>query len=104
TSHQGLAWLLDTIDDLQPDVVTISFGWNDASFSDVPDREAIRTEWYVVATRWLIDHSQAFAHVTRWLRSSRANLAARVKPAPRVSEEEYVANFRQMVELVQAHH
>jgi hypothetical protein len=30
------------INQLQPDMVIASFGWNDASFSDVPDRDAIR--------------------------------------------------------------
>src|SRR5215813_2613518 len=52
TSHQGMAWLRRDIDALQPDLLIVSFGWNDVSFSDVPDREAIRTNWYVVATRW----------------------------------------------------
>lgn len=64
TSHQGLAWLRRDIENLQPDLLTASFGWNDVSFSDVPDSEAIRTNWYAVAVRWLIDHSQAFAHAT----------------------------------------
>ncbi len=99
TTHQGLAWLKRDIDDLQPDLVTISFGWNDASFSDVPDREAIRTEWYVVATRWMIDHSQAFAHITKWLRAKEAVAAKPQRPVPRVSQQEYLNNFRQMVAL-----
>lgn len=103
TSHQGLAWLRDQISNLEPDLLTISFGWNDASFSDVPDREAIRTEWYVVGTRWLIDHSQAFAHATKWLRAKQAKNNGPVKPAPRVSEQEYLANFQQMIELARAH-
>src|SRR5262249_54878478 len=42
TSHQGLAWLRRDIAVLEPDVLTVSFGWNDVSFSDVPDREAIK--------------------------------------------------------------
>ena len=42
TSHQGLAWLRHDIDYLQPDMVIVSFGWNDVSLSDIPDREAIR--------------------------------------------------------------
>ena len=69
TSHQGLAWLRRDIEHLNPDMVIASFGWNDASASDVADREAIDTRWYPVTIRWLIDHSQAFAHATRWLRS-----------------------------------
>jgi lysophospholipase L1-like esterase len=100
TSHQGLAWLSHEIDYLEPDLVIASFGWNDVSLSDAPDREAIRTDWYPVAVRWLIDHSQAFAHATRWLRSrSRASKPQDVKPVPRVSPAEYVNNFLAIINL-----
>jgi len=100
TSHQGLAWLRRDIDQLQPDLLTINFGWNDVSFSDVPDREAVRTDNTAVALRWLIDHSQAFAHATRWLRSRQSvNSTLRVRPAPRVSQQEYVANMLAMAQL-----
>ena len=84
TSHQGLAWLQRDIDRLKPDLLTISFGWNDASFSDVPDREAIKTNWRAVTVRWLVDHSQAFAHATHWLRSRQPSSAKVVRPTPRV--------------------
>jgi len=100
TSHQGLAWLRRDIDDLQPDLLIASFGWNDASFSDVPDREAIRTNWYAVTVRWLIDHSQAFAHATHWLRAKEAKARQQkqpgqpiVRPAARVSQQEYLNNM-----------
>lgn len=103
TSHQGLAWLRRDVDRLQPDLLTISYGWNDASFSDVSDREAIRTDKSAVALRWLVDHSQAFAHATRWLRSVPADQqAAPLRPAPRVSQQEFVANMLAMVQLAQA--
>lgn len=103
TSHQGLAWLRRDIDFLQPDLLVASFGWNDVSFSDRADRESIRTDWYVVGVRWLIDHSQAFAHMTRWLRSGeRPKGDSPVRPVPRVSAGEYVANFRAIVQLVRA--
>ena len=103
TSHQGLAWLRRDIDKLQPDLLTISFGWNDASFSDVPDREAIRTNTSAVSVRWLVDRSQAFAHATRWLRSKQSiQPGAPVRPGPRVSQEEYVANMLAMVQLAKA--
>jgi lysophospholipase L1-like esterase len=100
TSHQGLAWLRRDIDRLAPNLVVVGFGWNDSSFSDAADREAIRTNWYAVAVRWLIDHSQAFAHVTRWLRSGPApgNLSPR-RPVPRVSDQEYVNNIRAIAGL-----
>ena len=104
TSHQGLAWLRRDIDYLQPNLVIASFGWNDASLSDAPDREAIDTRWWPVTIRWLIDHSQAFAHATRWLRSR--NDAARPvarTPVPRVSQQEYVDNFNAIVRLAKDH-
>src|SRR6185369_10516288 len=103
TSHQGLAWLRRDIGYLQPDMVIASFGWNDASLSDVPDREAIDTRWWPVTIRWLIDHSQAFAHGTRWLRSrNQVKPGARV-PEPRVSQKEYVDNFKEIVRLAKDH-
>ena len=105
TSHQGLAWLRRDIDSLKPNLIVVSFGWNDASLGDVPDREAIRTTRSAVGLRWLIDHSQAFAHATRWLRSKQqpATQAARPRPQPRVSQEEYLSNLFAIEELAQQH-
>lgn len=103
TTHQGLAWLRRDIEWLQPDVVIASFGWNDASLSDVPDREAINTTWFPVTIRWLIDHSQAFAHLTRWLRSRNTTAAPKVTPMARVADSEYVNNFNAIVKLARDH-
>lgn len=103
TSHQGLAWLKRDIDYLQPDVVIASFGWNDVSISDVPDRETIDTRWWPVAIRWLIDHSQVFAHGTHWLRSRRTPQQRTRPPAARVSQLEYLSNFDAIVKLAQKH-
>ncbi|HEU0252244.1 MAG TPA: SGNH/GDSL hydrolase family protein [Pyrinomonadaceae bacterium] len=103
TSHQGLTWLRRDIEMLQPDLVIASFGWNDASMSDAPDRQAIDTRWFPVAIRWAIDHSQAFAHATRWLRSGSRPAQPAPTPVPRVSESEYVNNFASIVALVREH-
>ncbi len=103
TSHQGLAWLRRDIDWLQPDLLTVSFGWNDASFTDVPDRESIKVHWYAVAVRWVIDHSQAFAQATRWLRSNGNSVPTVTRPMPRVSEQEYVHNINEIVQLARDH-
>jgi lysophospholipase L1-like esterase len=103
TTYQGLAWLRRDIDYLQPDLVIASFGWNDVSVSDVPDREAIRTDWYPVAVRWLIDHSQAFAHATNWLRArNKAEQAKKITPVPRVPEDEYIRNFQAIIDLARS--
>ena len=80
-----------------------SFGWNVVSASDVPDREAIDTRWLPVASRWLIDHSQAFAHATRWLRSRNQVKAGSRIPVPRVSQREYIENFNAIVRLAKEH-
>jgi lysophospholipase L1-like esterase len=103
TSHQGLAWLRRDIEYLRPDMVIASFGWNDVSLSDAPDREAIDTRWSPVAIRWLIDHSQAFAHATRWLRSRNNVKPVPRTPVPRVSQKEYVDNFNAIVRLAKDH-
>ena len=103
TSHQGLAWLRRDIDVLEPDLVIVSFGWNDASYSSMADRQAIRTDWYAVAVRWLIDHSQAFAHATRWLRNrSSPAQAIETKPVSRVSEAEYIDNIQSIIGLARS--
>jgi len=99
TSHQGLAWLQREIDSLKPDLLVISFGWNDASLSDVPDNEAIKTNWRAVTVRWLVDHSQAFAHATHWLRARQPPSAKGVRPAPRVDEQDYLNNMMAMAQL-----
>jgi len=100
TTHQGLAWLRRDIDWLQPDVLVVSFGWNDASFSEAPDTETDITSRKVVGVRWLIDHSQAFAHATRWLRAKRQpDHPPVVQPVSRVSRGEYLSNILAMVQL-----
>ncbi len=103
TTHQGLAWLRRDIDYLKPDLVIASFGWNDASVSDVADRQAIDTRWFPVTIRWLIDHSQVFARATRWLRSRRTTAPRVVAPVPRVSESEYIENFNAIVNVARSH-
>lgn len=103
TSHQGLAWLRRDIDSLKPDLLIVSFGWNDVSVSEVSDREAIKTTLYAVALRRLMSYSQAFAHTVKWLRSRNQKPAAAVSkkrpPAPRVSEQEYLDNMDEIVSL-----
>jgi lysophospholipase L1-like esterase len=104
TSHQGLAWLRRDIDRLKPDLLTISFGWNDGSLSDVSDGEAIKTTWQAVAVRWLVDNSQAFAHATHWLRARRPPGASVVRAVPRVARQDYLNNMVAMAQLAREKH
>ena len=106
TSHQGLAWLRRDINEMQPDLLIASFGWNDASFSDVPDREAIKTNWSAVTLRRLIDSSQAFAHAVHWLRAREAKAQQQnptgprtERPGARVSQQEYLNNMLAIQDL-----
>ena len=99
TSHQGLAWLRRDIAVLQPDMVIASFGWNDASLSDVPDRESMNTGWVSFAGRWLIHHSQAFAHATQRFHSGNGPAQGSARPMARVAQMEYVENFNAIVNL-----
>jgi lysophospholipase L1-like esterase len=107
SSNQGLAWLRRDIGKLQPDLLTVSFGWNDASFSDVPDRVTFETSWAAVSVRWLVDHSQAFAHATSWMRVREARKRKaehtqsqpRRRPVPRVPQQEYLNNMLAIVNL-----
>jgi lysophospholipase L1-like esterase len=103
TSHQGLAWLDRDIDTLKPDLLIVSFGWNDVSLSDAADRETIRTNWYAVAVRWSIDHSQALAHATKWLRSRSFQRLAEARPVARVPEQEFLNNMLAIVRLGKEH-
>ena len=103
TSYQGLAWLRRDIDSLKPDLLIASFGWNDVSFSDTPDREAIKTTSSAVALRRLMTYSQAFAHAVKWLRSRSPKSPPDVTLSPethqRVSEQEYLDNMNAIVNL-----
>jgi len=103
TTHQGLAWLRRDIGLLKPDMVIASFGWNDASMSDIPDRESINVGWFAVGSRWLTEHSQAFAYATRWLRARNGPAPPERKPVPRVAQMEYVENFISIVNVAREH-
>ena len=98
TSTQGRAWLEREVDRLRPDFITASFGWNDATLTLVPDREVFTEDRSAYFVRWLIDHSQVFAHLIKWMRSSDAKTNPAVARAQRptqsrTSTEEYLQNM-----------
>ncbi len=97
SSHQGLAWLRRDLDRYDPDVVTLLFGWNDISLRAVSDAAAMKTDAWDVADRAVLTSSQALIHLWRWLhRTTAAAASARI---PRVSAEDFVANYEAMVRL-----
>ena len=105
TSYQGLNWLRRDIGSLKPDIVTICYGWNDVSARPLTDREAMPNDWFHVTSRWLLAHSQALTHFSRWRHTK--NIKKQPAPGPwnthRVTQDEFVANNLEMARIVQAH-
>ena len=105
TTYQGLNLLRREIDLLKPDVVTACFGWNDICLRPIPDRQSMPVDWAHVSVRWLLCHSQALVHFSRWshTRKAKADHPSVGPPVPRVSSEDYVANLLKIADLAHAH-
>jgi lysophospholipase L1-like esterase len=103
SSHQGLAWLRRDIGWLQPDVVTVCFGWNDIDLRAASDAQAMKTGWASVMARRLVSRSQALMHASAWLRARRARAGARPDTVRRVSPERLVGNEIEMARLAREH-
>ena len=102
TSHQGLAWLRRDIDRYDPDLVIICFGWNDTDVRAAPDSETLPMGWLARMRRRLLGASRAMVAASRWIEDRRAAGKAATPPTsvPRISEAQYVENFRHMTDLV----
>jgi lysophospholipase L1-like esterase len=103
SSHQGLAWLRRDIRRLDPDVVTVCFGWNDIDVRSTSDAQSMKTGWLSVTARRLVSGSQALMHASQWLRSRRAGLGPLPDAVRRVSQERFVDNELQMARLARSH-
>ena len=105
TSYQGLLWLQRDIEALQPDVVTVCFGWNDTGLRAQPDRIVMPAGWARVTYRRLMGYSQALTHVTLWLQRRKAKPHAPAPPVviPRVPQAEFVSNMLEIARLARTH-
>jgi len=102
TSWQGLAWLRRDIAELQPDIVTACFGWNDARAAGLPDR-ATMPQGPQVAVRRIVARSQLLLHITQM--GQRKMVSSQpVEPEPRSSQAEYVENIGAMADVCREHH
>lgn len=106
SSTQGRLWFEREIDRLRPDFVTVSFGWNDASRTQLPDREVLTLDSRIYLNRWLIVHSQVYAHWSSWMlerEREKVRLSGVPPPAPhyesRTSTAEYLDNMSTIVRL-----
>jgi lysophospholipase L1-like esterase len=104
SSHQGLLWLGRDLARLQPDLVTLCFGWNDIDRRAGTDRQGMPGGWLHVAARRLVTRSQALMHAGLRLRERRSRSAAG-RPVPRVMRvprHEFVENMLGMARLARA--
>ena len=106
TTLQGLNWLKRDIGWLQPDVVTVCFGWNDICLRAVPDRDVMPGDWLHVTARSLMEHSQSLIHFSHWSHARRAKKHPSNAPftIPRVPPDDYVANLLETARVARDHH
>lgn len=101
SSYQGLLRFRAEVDRYRPDLVLVSFGWNDPVTVNGPDkRYRPPSRPLVVLDRFLLRYR--FYRVARYyLHASRAPRAA--DAGPRVSHRDYAANLQGFVETARAH-
>jgi len=98
SSHQGRAWLQHAVGELQPDLVTACFGWNDVSLRLATDRAAMPTGPLHTALRAAAASSQIVSHLALRLRRRPSAPAAGIA-VPRVPAEDFVDNHLAIAEL-----
>ncbi len=101
SSAQGLAWLRRDIAELQPDIVTACFGWNDVRAAGAADRDTMPGTSSQVRIRALMSHSQLLLHLAQSAQSRTAAVIPKIEP--RSSPEEYTAHFAEMSALCREH-
>lgn len=105
TSYQGLLLLRREIDRLQPDVVTVCFGWNDVTLRAATDRETMPDSRARLLLRRVTSSSQALTHAALWLQRRRARAEQQQQSSsppprtPRVPEGEFAANVIEIARL-----
>lgn len=101
TSFQGRLLLEQTIGWLEPDVVILSFGFNDVAQRPQPDRVVMAPDLASTTLRRVMSSSQALLHLWRWYGDRAAKKPKVEQPAPgeRVSPVDYVTNMDAMVQL-----
>jgi lysophospholipase L1-like esterase len=96
SSHQGLLRFLQEVDRYQPDLILVSFGWNDAAEAiGQPDKSYRIPPWPVVLCQRALVRYRAYLVLMYYTRAWRPQPPA--APAgsaqPRVSVADYLANL-----------
>lgn len=105
SSYQGVLRFLQEVDQYQPDLLLVSFGWNDAAEAiGQPDRSFRIPPWpLVVCQRALIPYRSYLVlmnYTQRW--RSVPPLKSGETPHPRVSIDDYLANLERFRTEAQA--
>lgn len=103
SSHQGLLRFHRTVDDFQPDLIFVSYGWNDAAPSvNGSDKEYRQpAAWIASIERFLIKFPSVRAIKTLQV-PSKEERPSELDFPPRVSLEDYRANLQSFLELARA--
>jgi lysophospholipase L1-like esterase len=96
SSHQGVLRFVQEVDRYHPDLVLVSFGWNDAAEAiGQPDKTFKIPPWPVVACQRALVRYRAYLVLMYYTQKWRAEppVAAPGRASPRVSVEDYLANM-----------
>ena len=95
SSHQGLLRFLQEVDRYDPDVILVSFGWNDAAEAvGQPDKSFRLPAWPLIVTQRALVRYRAYLVLMHYAQKWRNEPAAGSGPAQaRVSVEDYLTNL-----------
>jgi lysophospholipase L1-like esterase len=102
STHQGLAWMRRDLRALEPDLVTVLYGWNDIVLRAQSDAAAMKTDAWSAFSRALVARSQALLRLWTAVHARGGGAPSAASGVPRVGRDAYVANIRAMAELVRA--
>lgn len=108
SSYQGMVMLKEYFPILEPDIVTICYGWNDhwAAGFDIPDKEQETPPQFVLDFQNILSRSLTYRAVKYALLStseeSREYTYNRESPTYRVSIDDYAENLQAMIDFCRA--
>jgi lysophospholipase L1-like esterase len=103
TSYQGLTRFKQEVGTYEPDIVLVSFGWNDAAgVLGKPDKAYAPPSRPVTLLLRALQNYRAYLSLRGYL-AARLEAAGSPRLEPRVSIEDYAANLKAFVEVARAH-
>ena len=100
SSYQGLQRFMQEVDLYEPDLIFVSFGWNDlAQAVGEPDKHyRQKSKAAILILRILIKY-RTYQVIQHYVQAPRLAQLAKAELPPRVSLEDYVDNMRRFAEL-----